>query len=540
MKKCLLGTLLFGLLLLTMSACRQGPPDQTGVRSPTESDFSVPSSTEDCTIVNTSTAPSAPSTDNQAPQTERTASDPVADTTPSVPETSSTAAPIGSEALPVTTSSPASTAPVSSIAPITTTSVTTLTDAPVTPPVDPNLPSETIPALSIQTDNGEEITSNEDYLSVTVSSGATSDLYTFTDLPASIRCRGNYTYSSVPKKSYRLKFDEKINLFGQDEGKAKNWILLANFTDRSLMRCDAAFTMASVLDNIQEVTSSGYVRLFINGKYRGIYQLCEQHTVSSHRIDIEEQPDVLDSDYFLEMDAYATGTEGVDYVFVERKKFAIKNEQIHPDAADYLRDYLNQVNEAIRSGDETAVCELVDIDSFVDMYILQEFVRNVDAGWSSFYMIKEGGGKLRLTWPWDFDLAYGNDVRLGDATFEGLYAGNDEYNSWDNSNPWFYRLMRRQWFVDRVIARWNEIGETMTQAALDRIELLHSTWGKFLNTNFNVWDILGSDFYPTPDSIARLTDYDAVVKQLKDWITNRYRWMDNYLHDPEHRYDTVV
>ncbi|MGM9637438.1 MAG: CotH kinase family protein [Eubacteriales bacterium] len=489
MKKCLLGTLLLGLLLLTMSGCRQSPPDQTDALTSMESDFSDPS---------------APSTDNPTPQTGSTDTGSAADTTPSVPEASSTA-PIVSD----------------------------------DPSADPNLPTETIPILSIQTDKGKEIISNEDYLSVTVSSGNTSDSYTFTDLPASIRCRGNYTYSAVPKKSYRLKFDEKINLFGQDEGKAKNWILLANFTDRSLMRCDAAFTMASVLDGIQEVTSSGYVRLYINNQYKGIYQLCEQHTVSSHRIDIEEQPDVLDSDYFLEMDAYATGTEGVDYIFVERKKFAIKNEQIHPDAAAYLRDYLNQVNEAIRSGDEDTVCELVDIDSFVDMYILQEFVRNVDAGWSSFYMVKEGGGKLRLTWPWDFDLAYGNDVRLGDATFEGLYAGNDEYNSWDNSNPWFYRLMRRQWFVDRVIARWNEIGETMTQAALDRIEQLRSAWESELASNFEVWQILGSDFYPTPDSIARLTDYGSVVDQLEQWIRNRYDWLNGYFQDANRRYETV-
>ncbi|MGM9681836.1 MAG: CotH kinase family protein [Eubacteriales bacterium] len=473
MKKCLLGTLLFGLLLLTLSACRLSLPDQTDALTSTESDFSDPSD---------------PSTSNRDPQTGSTDSG----------------------------------------------------DVPIPDTTDPNQLAEIIPTLSIKTEKGKEITSNVVYLSATVSSGSTSEQYTFSDLSASIRCRGNYTYGAVPKKSYRLKFDEKINLFGQDEGKARNWILLANFTDRSLMRCDAAFTMASVLDNIQEVTSSGYVRLYINGQYRGIYQLCEQHTVNSHRIDIEEQPDVLDSDYFLEMDAYATGTEGVDYVFVERKKFAIKNEQIHPDAADYLRDYLNQVNEAIRSGDEDAVCELVDIDSFVDMYILQEFVRNVDAGWSSFYMVKEGGGKLRLTWPWDFDLAYGNDVRLGDATYEGLYAGNDKYNGWENSNPWFYRLMRRQWFVDRVIARWDEIGETMTRAALDRIELLHSTWGIYLKNNFSVWDILGTDFYPTPDSIARLTDYDEIVEQLKDWITNRYQWMDSYLHDPKHRYETVL
>jgi hypothetical protein len=400
---------------------------------------------------------------------------------------------------------------------------------------------ETIPVLSIQTKRNQEITSKDTYLSATVSTDDTLAEYTFTNLSASIRCRGNYTYSSVPKKSYRLKFDEKINLFGQDEGKAKNWILLANYTDRTLLRNDIVFTMARKLNHIQEVTSSGFVRLYINGNYMGIYQLCEQHSISSHRIAINEQPEVIDSDYFIEMDAYASGTEGIDYFQVESKKFVVKNDQIHSEAISFLTDYFNQVNEAIRGGNQQEIEKLVDISSFVDMYILQEFVRNVDVGWSSFYMVKEAGGKLRLTWPWDFDLAFGNDERLGDAPFEGLYAGNDDYNSWSNSNPWFYRLMRRQWFVDLVIQRWNEIGKEITDAAIDRIDLLQEKWGdSVLKTNFDVWPILGTSFYPTPSSIARLKNYNSVIHQLRRWIQNRYVWLDDYFHDPTLCYSTVI
>lgn len=416
-------------------------------------------------------------------------------------------------------------------------------------PVDPPEPErwdptalvgDRMPTLSIQTTGGQSITSKTEYITATVSAEGAPEEFCFSDLSAQIRCRGNYTYKFA-KKSYRLKFDEKINLFGQDEGKAKNWCLLANGPDRSLLRNDTAFAMASVLTNLREFSSSGFVRLVVNGRDRGVYQLLEQHSVSSHRIDIDEQPDVLDSDYLLELDSYAEGVENVDYFIVGKRKYVIKNDEIHPDAMEFLKQTFQDAFDAVQLGDENAVSALLDIDSFVDLYILQEFALNVDAGWSSFFMVKDAGGKIRLTWPWDFDIGFGNDYRLGNAPVEGLYAGNSAYSSWSNSNPWFYLLMQQQWFVDRVIARWNEVGKEMTQTGIARIDLVYGSFGEDLAYNYTIWNnYLGKPMFPIPDCIARLTDYGEIVSQLRDWVERRFLWLDEYWNDDSRCYGTVT
>lgn len=533
MKKYRLALLVVIVLLFAFVGCRRqddppGTSDNTAGAS-----FAPPRSSE----VTPGTDP-VPTTSDENGSQPGTA--PEETTSPLPPGTSSPPPDTSTQAPPPVTGEPEITTSVPPVttAPETTTPPPPATTTPEVATTETPVPA-TIPVLMIETENGHNITSKTEYIRAEASSDDTSEKHTFSHLPVQIRCRGNYTYG-LEKKAYRLKFDEKINLFGLDEGKAKSWILLANHCDRSLLRNDTAFAMARALSGIDEVTSSGFVRLYINGEYRGIYQVCEQHTVSKHRIHITEQPDVLDSDYYLEMDSYASGTEGIDYFRVTHRNFVIKNDNPHPDAVGFLKSYFQEVDDAIRAGDEARVANLIDLDSFVDVYILQEFVRNVDVGWSSFYMVKEGGGKLRLTWPWDFDISFGNDVRLGDATFQGLYAGNDDYNGWANANPWFYRLMRRQWFVDRVIARWNEVGESMVQAGLQRIRTNYELYGTVLASNDEVWKTLGTELYPIPPSIAPLEIYGETVVQLKYWIENRYRWLDSYWNDPDHCYDTVV
>ena len=86
---------------------------------------------------------------------------------------------------------------------------------------------------------------------------------------------------------------------------------------------------------------------------------------------------------------------------------------------------MQSVEDEIIEGDEQTIEGLVDIDSLVDTYILEEYSKNIDVGWSSFFMYKKAGGKLYFGPPWDFDLAFGNDYRLDDGAWEGIYVGAD-------------------------------------------------------------------------------------------------------------------
>jgi hypothetical protein len=404
------------------------------------------------------------------------------------------------------------------------------------------LPDE-IPVLSITTEGEVEVVSREEYTKASADLSAFSEELSFENRSVSLRCRGNFSYygKGVQKKSYRLKFDEKVNLLGIGQGASRNWVLLANWSDRSLLRNTAAFAMASCL-RFSFTSSTTFVHLFVNGEDLGIYQLCEHPTLNKSRISLSQDSLQVDSDYLLELDnrAYKTGQEGIDYFTAAGNEFVVKNKEIAEDTFSFLQEWIEELYRVLQEGSQEEIEELIDTDSFVDMYLLQEMVCNYDVGWASFYLIKKAGGKLYCTFPWDFDLAFGNDTELNGGSYEGLYVGNPAYLGTKNCNEMLVYLMEKTWFVDLVAARWEEIGSTLRDRALYEISRYYTSWGDQLASNFSVWNILGTYFFPLPAEIYQLTSYSQLYTQLYRWIENRYEWLTDYFQSEESRYLTCI
>lgn len=386
-----------------------------------------------------------------------------------------------------------------------------------------------MPVLRIDTDSGAEIASRDAYIDAAVGLDEPLGLYSFADLRAEVRCRGNYTYygPGVERKSFRLRFEEKEDPLGLGQGGSRNWVLLANWCDRSMLRNYVAFAMAKKL-NVGFSSDAAFVEVYVNGDYRGVYLLCEHPSRNGRRIDIDEQPDVLDSDYLIELDMRAdeTGAEGIDYFVSDGKLYVVKNDEIHPGALDFLADFFDGMNDAIAGGDRERIERYIDVESFVDMYILQEYTMNYDVGWASLYFVKEASGKLKLTFPWDFDLAFGNYSALGNAKWDVLYAGGDKYAHKPNSSPMFRGLMDCDWFAELVEARWGEIGAVLRDVALYEIAAIRAVYTDEILRNYEKYPTLGTDFVPLPRAIARLTDYDDVADQLVEWVYKRWKWLD--------------
>ncbi|MDD4773692.1 MAG: CotH kinase family protein, partial [Eubacteriales bacterium] len=274
-----------------------------------------------------------------------------------------------------------------------------------------------LPVIAVDTLNGRAIDSRDYYIQTTFSVyGAASDEHNIANIPGRIRGRGNATWNIMDKKSYRLQFDESINLLGIDTGNAKSWVLLANHCDQSMFRNRMGFELGNRFEGIECSSSNAFVDLYVNGRYNGVYLLCEQVEVQKNRVNIKQTTEI-DSGYFIELDRYYEGAENVDHFWVYGLPYSIKSDTKSPEQVRYLIDYFKAVEDAIMSGDRSAFEALVDVRSCVDMYILQEFMKNIDVGWSSFFMyIKEDGGKLYYGPPWDFDIAAGNDNRLDNGS----------------------------------------------------------------------------------------------------------------------------
>jgi uncharacterized repeat protein (TIGR02543 family) len=108
------------------------------------------------------------------------------------------------------------------------------------------------------------------------------------DIPTTlgqIRVRGSGSASSGGKTPYRIRFDDRTSMFGQE--RRRSWILLAMMTDLSNIRDFSAMTFARQLDGLEYTSSATHVELYMNGQYRGVYLLMEQQQTGHGRIDIE-------------------------------------------------------------------------------------------------------------------------------------------------------------------------------------------------------------------------------------------------------------
>lgn len=384
-----------------------------------------------------------------------------------------------------------------------------------------------LPALIIDTKNEREINSKDVYTQCKVSvKGTDGGSFDMTDVSAGIRGRGNATWG-MEKKSYRLQLDEKQNLLGQDSGQAKTWVLMANHCDQSMLRHWMAFRLGTLFPYIEVSSSASFVSLYLNGEYNGVYLLCEQPEVQKNRVDIELRDDTT-TGYFIELDQYYEGENNVDYINVGGHPYSIKcDETKSPEQVTYLKNYLKAIEAALKTGEREEIEELIDIDNCVDMYILQEFMKNIDVGWSSLYMyIKEDGGKLYFGPPWDFDLACGNDYRLDNGSYQKIYVGNGTYG-FSQSHAWFIALMQLDWFRELVTARWED-NLPLIEQTINEANEIGTTYNDFFERNYTRWDIYGQRKNQEPEAVLALDSYSEHLGYLVSWCKNRMSWLDAF------------
>lgn len=398
-----------------------------------------------------------------------------------------------------------------------------------------------LPIISITTETGRDVTSKEVYINGTISITNCAEEYQLTDYAMEIRGRGNYTWTSskVQKKSFRLKLSKKQNLLGQGDGKAKSWTLIANHCDQSLIRNYITLNYARELEGIGFMSSAISVDVYINGEYRGVYLLCEQNQVQEHRVSITENPESVETGYLVEMTGYAEDPKFSMYLESGYFHFEIKNDLSTDDNTywkqyDFIHMYFRKCWSAVQSGDRKQIEALIDLDSVVDTYIVEELFKNLDAGWDSFYFYIDNGieGDVLHFGPiWDFDLSGGNvNEETGCDQYTGLRAGTVK------CNPWYGVLLRQSWFRSMVAERWIEL-KSQTDKIPGNIIAEGSAHQAAYSRNFDRWKIFGQQINREPAAIQALKTYNQHYEYYAEWMEHRIAWLDAYFTGPAYRFD---
>lgn len=368
-----------------------------------------------------------------------------------------------------------------------------------------------------------------------------------------IEIRGSSS-QMFPKKQYSIELRDElgngVDTSLLDMPAEEDWVLFAPYNDKSLMRDVLAYKLGRDLGRYASRTR--FCEVILNGEYLGIYVLMEKIKRNINRVNIAKlNPDEISGDnvtggYIIKIDKESgSGNGGWSSSYTPPNRSG--NQQIYfqydyPSAStivteqvNYIKQYVNNFETALNSptfnDPVNGYAKYIDVDSFIDFFIINEVSKNVDGYRLSTYLYKEkdsDGGKLHMGPLWDFNLGFGNANYCTQGNPEGWVTNFNSICSQDYwlIPFWWNKLYSDGAYRNKLAARWAELRTNHLKT--DRILTYIDSVANVLNAeaqqrNFQRWPVLGT--YVWPNYYVGPT-FASEVSWLKNWVSARLNWLD--------------
>lgn len=410
----------------------------------------------------------------------------------------------------------------------------------------------TLPTLDIATKSKAPILTKELYVDATYILSHKLSTIPIQKINGRIRGRGNATWGQ-PKKPYKIQFSndasyaEIADVIGLP--KNRNWVLLADYFDRSLLRNKIALTLANsslFTQGLKWTPSGKHVEVTLNGEYVGVYLLTEDIRIDSTRLNINRMSSKVasnetDGGYVVEADGRldCSNIEPLNLQFISpilRTRFCIDTpdeEDITLNQLTYIKNFLEEVERDLVN---SSLQSKLNLESFVDWYIISELFRNLDAPFlSSVFMWKDSDSSLlrsdrllNLGPLWDFDLSAGNVDYDSNWEPSGCWVGKRHPEIYEGVN-WMAVLLNKRDFAQLLVLRWREKRAGLVHFINYSIRSNANRLQGAQARNFSRWPILG---------VPLLSHYtwglwEEEVDFLSKFLNERMLWMDKFLESPE-------
>lgn len=365
---------------------------------------------------------------------------------------------------------------------------------------DSEYPYAGIPRIVIKTENRREIRDRETEipakLQIWGEHAPESEVMELT-----IRGRGNESWWH-PKKPYAIKFNEKQAILGMP--KAKKWVMLANYRDRTLIRNAVAFELARKT-SLAWTPSGKFVDVFLNGKFIGNYYICEKIEVNKNRLDLD------DNSFLLEFDTY----------YDEENKFRTEYNDFpvnikYPKQLDsthfyFIKDYIDLAERALQlNAADSSYLDFVNQESFADYFIIYALSTNDELLHPKSTFIHKGpNGKLSAGPVWDFDY----------ATFDINKIGLTNRNT-----KLFSQFLRKKSFKEIFRKKWMQ-NKSSFLTIESFIDSLSNYTKKSNELNIKIWPIK-IDSHKVGDEDK---SFDKAIDMLKKTVLFKITEMDNLI-----------
>jgi hypothetical protein len=383
--------------------------------------------------------------------------------------------------------------------------------------------------------------------------------------PIGIEYRGSTSFTLFAKKSYGFETRDdagdgvSIELLGLNE--EEDWIFYGPYSDKTFLRNVLIYELSNEIG--QYAVKTKFVELQINETYQGTYVLMEKIKRDKNRVNIKKlepedtDPADITGGYILKIDK-TSGDGSPDAFYTEsigfRSDFGVngnalnyaaygqkrgeetyflyeypKDDDITSIQKEYIKGYIDDFENALLGAGTGTYSDYIDVNSFVDFFLLNELSANPDAYRISTFLHKNRGEKLKMGPIWDFNIAFGNDNRSSSEKW--IYKYNLDYPNDLWLVPfWWEKLMADPQFKAAIKTRWNELkGSTFSQ---NNIESKMNQHIAFLNEagsidrNYQRWEVLG---VPLSFNSYVGETYDDEVNYVKNWISDRIAWMDSQI-----------
>lgn len=372
------------------------------------------------------------------------------------------------------------------------------------------------------------------------------------DARAELRLRG-HSSRSFSKKSYQVKLTQADRVTDDERdllsmGAGSSWTLNGPFLDKTLLRNYVALNLfGEVLPYTPEAR---LIELFVDGSYQGVYLLTETVRRGNDRVPLRRADRNSDATSFIVKRDWLSRDAGTAFDFLTEIQetasplaIVYPSEELLDDGKRaWIERQFNEFEKALYSYDyDTAAYgywNTLDVDSFVDYFIVNELALNSDAGLYSTYFYQDLGGRLAIGPIWDFNNAFNNYMER-DLSENGFLLVD---------RPLYFMLVKDEVFVESVITRYHELRADIlsNERMLAYIDEAAAYLGPARERNFAVWGFsfdaaeLSADEKLRPDE-RNPWDYEEALAQLKESLVERAEWLDrNIEHLRQFSHESAV
>ena len=363
------------------------------------------------------------------------------------------------------------------------------------------------------------------------------------EYPILFRVRGNFS-ASHENKAFRMKYNDgkshHVMRGGQNESpaKAKKWVLINSYRDKTLMRNPVAWAMSKRAE--RDFTPwSQVVDLLVNGDYRGTYTLADAVSVDANRIDITEMTetdtddDFITGGYLVEADNNY-GREPYHFLSTHGNTMSVHepDEDIMQSVQfQYIRNTWNAMEDVVFGANytdwQTGQRSVLDMETFLKWFLVSEFNGNTDMICQVF-LYKERMDDHFYTGPiWDADLALENDITTYPAnermdwTYKVRQTGQyGQFVSRILSDPSVFAQLQEIWAMLRKKGNFEP-----DDVAAD-VDSLRNEIRASATLNFYRWPYLTQSLSLNPLVPG---SWEEEVDRVRDFVHDRVAWMDEML-----------